>query len=179
MRRKINKKMAGEAAVRFSEAMFGKKIELVKNAMQDLTDEFIMKYIPRRIISVTSEYRHHFFLRRVIMLTAIDESQGYKRRMKDIRAISGILVPDRCVRFTLTIDEYNRMKQLEADLDSLVKQQEKLCEDIKAALIDLATDVRVAQILPEVLPFIEFPPVKDFPVNCYDELHERIKVLGR
>lgn len=176
MNRRINKTMALQAAERMADKAFAEKIEAASNAINKEIENLARKYVPQEVIDICKKYHEFFSSTTSVSVSAYKDTESGSYRENLISGKIGFSVPYSVQNLTIAPEEYAKVKELVRLKKKVVDSKYKLKEEIHAALLQLNTEKKVQDNLPEALKYIEFPPEKHLPACQFDDLN---KVLSR
>ena len=174
MSRRINKTMALSAAQRMADKAFSDKIAEANKALNEAIERLVLKYVPQEVIDICKKYPDFFSFVTSVSVSAYKDN-GYRENW-----ISGKLsfgVPYAAQLLTINTTEYEKVKHIVSLKKSVESSKEQLQNEIHAALLQLNTEKKVKENLPEALKYIEFPPEKQLPACQFDDLNKAISKI--
>lgn len=174
MNRRINKTMALSAAERMADKAFSDKIAEANKALNEAIERLVLKYVPQEVIDICKKYPDFFSFVTSVSVSAYKDN-GYRENW-----ISGKLsfgVPYAAQLLTINTTEYEKVKHIVSLKKSVESSKEQFQNEIHAALLQLNTEKKVKENLPEALKYIEFPPEKQLPACQFDDLNKAISKI--
>lgn len=176
MNRRINKTMALSAAERMADKAFADKIAEANKAVNEAIERLVRKYVPQEVIDVCKKYPQFFSMTTYVSVSAYKDTENGACRENWIYGITSFTIPYAAQSLTVTPDEYAYVKELSGRKKSVVSNKENFQNEIHAALLQLNTEKKVRDNLPEALKYIEFTKEKQLPACQFDALN---KVLSK
>lgn len=174
MTRRINKTMALAAAERMADKAFSDKISEANKAVNKVIERLVRKYVPQEVIDVCKKYPDFFSFVTYVSVSAYKDN-GYRENWISGKISFGI--PYAAQNITITPTEYEKVKHLFSLKKSVESSKEQFQNEIHAALLQLNTEKKVKENLPEALKYIEFQPEKQLPACQFDDLNKEISKI--
>lgn len=177
MTRRINKTMALAAAERMADKAFAEKIAEANKAVNEAIESLVHKYVPQEVIDVCKKYPQFFSMTTYVSVSAYKDTENGACRENWISGTISFTMPYSAQSLTVTPDEYSYVKELSGRKKSIVSNKENFQNEIHAALLQLNTEKKVRDNLPEALKYIEFPKEKQLPACQFDDLNKALSKL--
>ena len=169
--------MALEAAERMADKAFSDKIAEADKAVNEAIERLVRKYVPQEVISVCKKYPQFFSMTTYVSVSAYKDTDNGTYRESWISGTISFTIPYEVQSLTATHDEYDYVKELLGIKKSVVINKENFQNEIHAALLQLNTEKKVKENLPEALKYIEFPPDKQLPACQFDDLNKTLSKI--
>ena len=167
--------MALDAAERMANKAFETKIADAKKAINEAIEKLVRKYVPQEVIDICKKYPDFFSFVTSVSVSAYKENGSYRENWITGKISFG--VPYAAQSITITPTEYAKVKHLVDLKKSVESSKEQFQNEIHAALLQLNTEKKVQENLPEALKYIEFPPEKQLPACQFDDLNKAISKI--
>ena len=177
MSRRINKTMAFNAAERMADKAFAEKLSEASKAVNEAIERLVLKYVPQEVIDVCNKYPQFFSMTTYVSVSAYKDTENCACRENWISGTISFTIPYSAQSLTVTSDEYVYVKKLLGIKKSVVINKENFQNEIHAALLQLNTEKKVKENLPEALKYIEFPKEKQLPACQFDDLNKVISKI--
>lgn len=177
MNRRINKTMALNAAERMADKAFAEKIAEASKAVNEAIERLVRKYVPQEAIDVCKKYPQFFNITTYVAVSAYKDTENGTFRENWISGTISFTIPYAAQSLTVTPDEYAHVNELLGRKKSVVRNKENFQNEIHAALLQLNTEKKVRDNLPEALKYIEFPKEKQLPACQFDDLNKALSKL--
>lgn len=174
MNRRINKTMALSAAERMADKAFSDKIVDANKAINEAIEKLVRKYVPQEVIDICKKYPDFFSLVTSVSVSAYKDN-GYIENW--IIGKISFRIPHAAHSLTITPTEYEEVKHLVSLKKRVESSKEQFQNEIHAALLQLNTEKKVKENLPEALKYIEFPPEKQLPACQFDDLNKALSKI--
>ena len=166
--------MALAAAERMANKAFETKIADAKKAIDEAIEKLVRKYVPQEVIDICKKYPDFFSMTTYASVSAYKD-KGYRENW--ISGTISFTIPCSAQSITVTPDEYVHVKELLGIKKSVAINKENFQNEIYAALLQLNTEKKVRDNLPEALKYIEFPKEKQLPACKFDDLNKAISKI--
>lgn len=166
--------MALQAAERMADKAFAEKLSEASNNIDEAIEKLVRKYVPQEVIDICKKYPDFFSF-----VTSVSVS-AYKDNCYRENWISGKIsfgIPYAAQSLTIAPTEYEKVKHLVSLKKSVESSKDKFQTEIHAALLQLNTEKKVKENLPEALKYIEFPTEKQLPACQFDDLNKAISKI--
>ena len=166
--------MALAAAERMADKAFAEKLSKASKSIDESIEKLVRKYVPQEVIDICKKYHDFFSLVTSVSVSAYKDN-GYIENW-----ISGKLsfgIPYAAHILTITPTEYEKVKHLVSLKKRVESSKEQFRNEIHAALLQLNTEKKVKENLPEALKYIEFPQEKQLPACQFDDLNKAISKI--
>lgn len=177
MTRRINKTMALAAAERMADKAFAEKIAEANKAVNEAIEMLARKYVPQEVIDVCKKYPQFFSMTTYVSVSTYKDTENGVCRENWISGTISFTIPYSAQSLTVTTEEYAHVKELLGRKKSVVSNKENFQNEIHAALLQLNTEKKVRDNLPEALKYIEFPKEKQLPACQFDDLNKALSKL--
>lgn len=177
MTRRINKTMALTAAERMADKAFAEKIAEANKSVNEAIESLVRKYVPQEVIDICKKYPQFFSATTYSSVSAYKDIENGACRENWISGTISFTIPYAAQMLTVTHDEYAYVKELLGRKKSVVSNKENFQNEIHAALLQLNTEKKVRDNLPEALKYIEFPKEKQLPACKFDDLNKAISKI--
>ena len=169
--------MALEAAERMADKAFAEKIADANKAVNGAIERLVRKYVPQEVISVCKKYPQFFSMTPYASVSAYKDTENRTYRENWISGTISFKIPCSAQNITVTHDEYVYVKELLGIKKSVLINKENFQNEIHSALLQLNTEKKVRDNLPEALKYIEFPKEKQLPACQFDDLNKAISKI--
>ena len=177
MSRRINKTMALNAAERMADKAFAEKLSEASKAVNEAIERLVRKYVPQEAIDVCKKYPQFFSMTTYASVSAYKDTENRTYRENWISGTISFTIPYSAQSLTVTPDEYAYVKELLGRKKSVLSNKDNFQNEIHAALLQLNTEKKVRDNLPEALKYIEFPKEKQLPACQFDDLNKAISKI--
>ena len=177
MSRRINKTMALSAAERMADKAFSDKIAEADKAVNEAIERLVRKHVPQEAIDVCKKYPQFFSVTTYVSVSAYKDTENRTYRENWISGILSFTIPYAAQSLTVTPDEYAQVKELLGRKKSVLSNKDNFQNEIHSALLQLNTEKKVRDILPEALKYIEFPKEKQLLACQFDDLNKALSKL--
>ena len=169
--------MALAAAERMADKAFAEKIAEANKAVNEAIESIVRKYVPQEVIDVCKKYPQFFSMTHYASVSAYKDTDNGSYRENWISGTISFKIPNSAQSLTVTPDEYAHVNELLGIEKSVLSNKDNFKNEIHAALLQLNTEKKVRDNLPEALKYIEFPPEKQLPSCQFDDLNKAISKI--
>ena len=169
--------MALSAAERMADKAFADNIAEANKAVNEAIESLVRKYVPQEAIDVCKKYPQFFSVTTYVSVSAYKDTENRTYRENWISGILSFTIPYAAQSLTVAPDEYDYVKELLGIKKSVAINKENFQNEIYAALLQLNTEKKVLDNLPEALKYIEFPKEKQLPACQFDDLNKALSKL--
>lgn len=169
--------MALKAAERMADKAFAEKLSVASKAVNEAIERLVRKYVPQEVIDVCKKYPQFFSMTTYVSVSAYKDTDNGTYREYQISGTISFTIPYSAQSLTVTPDEYAHVKELLVRKKSVLSNKDNFQNEIHAALLQLNTEKKVRDNLPEALKYIEFPKEKQLPACKFDNLNNVLSKL--
>ena len=169
--------MALSAAERMADKAFETKIAEANKAVNEAIETLVRKYVPQEVIDICKKYPQFFSITTYASVSACKDTDNGSYMDIWISGTISFTIPYAARFLTITPTEYEKVKHLVSLEKSVERSKEQFQNDIHAALLQLNTEKKVRDNLPEALKYIEFPKEKQLPACQFDDLNKAISKI--
>lgn len=169
--------MALAASEQMANKAFETKISEASKNIDEAIEKLVRKYVPQEVIDICKKYPQFFSPTTYASVSAYKDTENGTYRENWISGTISFTIPYAAQSLTVIPDEYANVKELVARKKSVVSNKENFQNEIHAALLQLNTEKKVQENLPEALKYIEFPPEKQLPACQFDDLNKAISKI--
>lgn len=166
--RRITKEMAGLAAVAMQDAVYKKKTDAAKAAVDKAIEKYIRKKVPAPVLACAVEYKAYIKSSNTVKIDIynhIDTDGHYSgghKRVSGLVSFAVPLTPDSWYDYPMfnelkDCEDIKEVIELNKKYEDTVIESRRFMESIENALLSLKTEKKVTEQLPEALPYIKFP----------------------
>lgn len=183
--RRITKGMAYGAAWAMYDAVYKEQLKIAEDKVNKAIEEFAKGYFPAPVLACVEEYRDYYKVTKDIDLYV------YQKKDKDGDFIGSHEVITGESSFIVPVHQKSwssrcHIEVLEKDIKKVVTAN-NACKELREKahnfrtkihniLIELKTEKKVAENLPEALPYIKFPDDKsNLPAPVFSEIRNLLK----
>lgn len=174
MNRRVYKTMALTAAERMADKAFAEKLSEASKSIDESIEKLVRKYVPQEVIDICKKYPQFFSMTTYASVSAYKD-KGYRENW--ISGTISFTIPYAAHFLTINPTEFEKVKHLVSLKKSVESSKEQFQNEIHAALLQLNTEKKVKENLPEALKYIEFPPEKQLPACQFDDLNKAISKI--
>lgn len=172
MNRRITKDMARIAAQKVAAALYDAKIDAAKDKLTEFADECVLRTFPAPVIGVLKEYTHYFSVTHKVCI-------GCSNGGSSIPATSHIFVPASAYYMIVSEVVYKQGMKIYGDMKKLEKMKKDFADETSYLLYqELRFEKKIAEKVPELLSYIEFPVTESLPAKeeqYYTSINNLIK----
>ena len=169
--------MALKAAERMADKAFAEKIDEANKAVNEAIERLVLKYIPQEVIVICKKYPQFFSMTTYVFVSAYKDTDNGSYIENWISGTISLKIPNSAQSLTVAPDEYAHVNELFRKKESVISNKENFQNEIHAALLQLNTEKKVRDNLPEALKYIEFPKEKQLPACQFDDLNKALSKL--
>ena len=169
--------MALAAAERMADKAFAEKIEESSKSVNEAIERLVLKYVTQEVIDVCKKYPQFFSMTTYVSVSAYKDTDNGSYRENWISGTISFKIPCSAQSLTVAPDEYAHVNELLGIKKSVISNKENFQNEIHAALLQLNTEKKVKENLPEALKYIEFPKEKQLPACQFDDLNKAISKI--
>lgn len=177
--RRITKTMALDAAYRASEKLFSERIQKAREALRIRAEEIVKLHIPYPVQAVVKEFPDWISQTDGVCLYKNINTQYGLRRSNYVDCKLSFKVPTACNYLLVSGDEFDELVNLKLKKDRAIKDREDFEARLYDSILALNTEKRIKESMPEILPYIDFPVVKQLPSPMFDDIRAQLRKLNK
>lgn len=187
--RRITKEMAHKAALDMYDAVYGEQLKAARSKLNKALEEFVKRYFPAPVLACVKEYEKFYKVTKSIELYVYSKKNkdgNFEGSYEIIRGLISFIVPMQQTNWNC----FCSIEALEKDCKNIVaahnadKELDRKAltfrNSVEDTLIALRTEKKVAENLPEALPYIKFPDDKsNLPAPVFSEIRNLLQGIEK
>lgn len=177
--RRITKTMALNAASKAAEKLFSERIQKAKEALRTRAEEIVKLHIPYPVQAVLKEYPDWISKTDSVSLYTFVDTQYGSRTSSYVPCKLSFYVPYACYTLLVSEGEFAELVGLKLKKENIIKDRDKFEARLFDSILSLKTEKRVKESMPEILPYVDFPEVKQLPSPNFDYIRAMLRKLNK